>query len=167
MLDLEDSLGDDLVGFGQRAIVGIIREIGQAVEDKVICFRPIVYKHNVVKAAKVLYNKMVHGGREYSVQFSGTGSLEKVPVYDYTANVEDVGMIFVNPAGMRRIVVDMFSSVSDCEQCVWVYTTVGKESRFRRKDVEGSGVRAEGDEEDVVKSLSLAQPRVSKKGIRL
>ena len=41
VLDLEDSLGDDLVGFGQRAIVSIIREIGQAVEDKVIADKDI------------------------------------------------------------------------------------------------------------------------------
>ncbi len=33
VLDLEDSLGDDLVGFGQRTIKNTIREIGQAVES--------------------------------------------------------------------------------------------------------------------------------------
>lgn len=32
VLDLEDSLGDDLVGFGQRAIQKTIRQIGEAVE---------------------------------------------------------------------------------------------------------------------------------------
>ena len=165
-IDLKTKIGSGEVGIIDLALKLAFRWSNpKAVEDKVICFRPIVYKQNVVKASKVLYNKMAHGGREYSVQFSGTGSLEKVPVYDYTANVEDVGMIFVNPAGMRRIVVEMFSSVNDCEQCVWVYTTVGKESRFRRK--EDNVVSAEGNEEDVVKSLSLAQPRVSKKGIRL
>lgn len=36
VLDLEDSLGDDLVGFGQRTIKNTIREIGQAVELNVI-----------------------------------------------------------------------------------------------------------------------------------
>lgn len=36
VLDLEDSLGDDLVGFGQRTIKTTIREIGKAVEDGVI-----------------------------------------------------------------------------------------------------------------------------------
>ena len=33
VLDLEDSLGDDLVGFGQRTIKNTIREIGEAVEN--------------------------------------------------------------------------------------------------------------------------------------
>ena len=33
VLDLEDSLGDDLVGFGQRSIVNIIAEIASAVEN--------------------------------------------------------------------------------------------------------------------------------------
>jgi hypothetical protein len=137
----------------------------KAVEEKTVCFRPVSYKQNVVNAGKVMYNKMAHGGREYSVQFSSTGSIEKLPVYDYTANIEEVGLIFVNPNGMRRVVVEMFSSVSDCEQCVWVYTTVGNESRFRRTEKLESGVRADGDDEDVVKSLSLAQPRLSKKAM--
>ena len=33
VLDLEDSLGDDLVGYGQRVIKSTIRKIGQAVES--------------------------------------------------------------------------------------------------------------------------------------
>lgn len=41
VLDLEDSLGDDLVGFGQRAIVSTIRELGQAVEDNIITINDI------------------------------------------------------------------------------------------------------------------------------
>lgn len=41
VLDLEDSLGDDLVGFGQRAIVTTIRELGQAVEDNIITINDI------------------------------------------------------------------------------------------------------------------------------
>ena len=36
VLDLEDSLGDDLVGFGQRAIVSTISKIAKAVENKTI-----------------------------------------------------------------------------------------------------------------------------------
>lgn len=36
VLDLEDSLGDDLIGFGQRAIVSTIRELGAAVENGTI-----------------------------------------------------------------------------------------------------------------------------------
>lgn len=41
VLDLEDSLGDDLVGFGQRAIQATIRELGKAVEDEVITINDI------------------------------------------------------------------------------------------------------------------------------
>lgn len=41
VLDLEDSLGDDLVGFGQRTIVSTIRELGQAVEDNIITINDI------------------------------------------------------------------------------------------------------------------------------
>lgn len=41
VLDLEDSLGDDLVGFGQRAIVLTIRELGQAVENNTITINDI------------------------------------------------------------------------------------------------------------------------------
>lgn len=36
VLDLEDSLGDDLVGYGQRSIVGIIDRINEAVNSKII-----------------------------------------------------------------------------------------------------------------------------------
>lgn len=38
VLDLEDSLGDDLVGFGQRAIQRTIRQIGEAVENGELSF---------------------------------------------------------------------------------------------------------------------------------
>ena len=41
VLDLEDSLGDDLVGFGQRTIKSTIREIGQAVELNIITISDI------------------------------------------------------------------------------------------------------------------------------
>ena len=38
VLDLEDSLGDDLVGFGQRAIVSIIKKFDSAVNDSSVDF---------------------------------------------------------------------------------------------------------------------------------
>lgn len=41
VLDLEDSLGDDLVGFGQRAIQTTIRELGEAVETGKITINEI------------------------------------------------------------------------------------------------------------------------------
>lgn len=41
VLDLEDSLGDDLVGFGQRVIQKTIRELGQAVTDGEITIKDI------------------------------------------------------------------------------------------------------------------------------
>lgn len=41
VLDLEDSLGDDLVGFGQRTIKNTIRELGKAIEDGVITINDI------------------------------------------------------------------------------------------------------------------------------
>ena len=41
VLDLEDSLGDDLVGFGQRQIVTTIRELGEAIENGKITINDI------------------------------------------------------------------------------------------------------------------------------
>lgn len=41
VLDLEDSLGDDLIGFGQRTIKDTIRELGQACENGVITINDI------------------------------------------------------------------------------------------------------------------------------
>ena len=41
VLDLEDSLGDDLVGFGQRAIQTTMREIGEAVENGTITINEV------------------------------------------------------------------------------------------------------------------------------
>ena len=52
VLDLEDSLGDDLVGFGQRTIKATIRELAQAVEDNKITISDIPLIFIRVREAK-------------------------------------------------------------------------------------------------------------------
>lgn len=52
VLDLEDSLGDDLVGFGQRTIKSTIREIGKAVEDGILSIKDIPLIFIRVREAK-------------------------------------------------------------------------------------------------------------------
>ena len=52
VLDLEDSLGDDLVGYGQRAIQSTIREIGEAVENNIITIKDIPLIFVRVREAK-------------------------------------------------------------------------------------------------------------------
>lgn len=65
VLDLEDSLGDDLVGFGQRAIQTTIRELGKAVEDGLITISqiPLIFirvreKKHITDAYKMLGKDM-------------------------------------------------------------------------------------------------------------
>jgi hypothetical protein len=125
------------------------------VEDKIVAFRPIKFAQNVVKGEKMLYNNLAHGGRLYNVSLSNTGDLERVPIYDYTSNIEEVGMIFVNPAGMRRIIVNIFDNHHNCNQVIWVYTTNPVESRFRRNNV----VNEDGED---ISELGKAVPRINR-----
>lgn len=58
VLDLEDSLGDDLVGFGQRTIKSTIRELGEAVESNVITLDKIPLIFVRVREAKHITDTM-------------------------------------------------------------------------------------------------------------
>lgn len=72
VLDLEDSLGDDLVGFGQRTIVSTIRELGQAVEDNIITINdiPLIFIR-VREAQHILDAKdMLKGDIKYITGFN-------------------------------------------------------------------------------------------------
>ena len=79
VLDLEDSLGDDLVGFGQRAIVKTIRELGEAVENKVITIDDIPLIFIRVREAKHITDalEMLKDDMQYITGFN-------IPKFDKT-----------------------------------------------------------------------------------
>ena len=58
VLDLEDSLGDDLVGFGQRTIKNTIRELGEAIEKGTITIDDIPLIFVRVREAKHITDTM-------------------------------------------------------------------------------------------------------------
>lgn len=72
VLDLEDSLGDDLVGYGQRTIKNTIREIGKAIEDGVITIKDIPLIFIRVREAKHITDtyKMLEGDIQYITGFN-------------------------------------------------------------------------------------------------
>jgi len=72
VLDLEDALGDDLVGFGQRTIKDTIREIGKAVEDGKITINEVPLIFIRVRETKHIYDtkKMLKGDIKYITGFN-------------------------------------------------------------------------------------------------
>lgn len=72
VLDLEDSLGDDLVGFGQRTIKHTIRELGKAVEDNKITIKDIPLIFIRVREPKHIYDayNMLESDMQYITGFN-------------------------------------------------------------------------------------------------
>ena len=72
VLDLEDSLGDDLVGFGQRTIKSTIRELGEAVESGEITLSDIPLIFIRVREAKHITDahKMLKKDMQYITGFN-------------------------------------------------------------------------------------------------
>ena len=79
VLDLEDSLGDDLVGFGQRTIKRTIRELGEAVESGEITISDIPLIFIRVREAKHITDahKMLKEDMQYITGFN-------IPKFDKT-----------------------------------------------------------------------------------
>lgn len=79
VLDLEDSLGDDLVGFGQRTIKSTIRELGEAVESGEITLSDIPLIFIRVREAKHITDahKMLKKDMQYITGFN-------IPKFDKT-----------------------------------------------------------------------------------
>lgn len=79
VLDLEDSLGDDLVGFGQRTIKSTIRELGEAVESGKITISDIPLIFIRVREAKHITDayKMLKADMQYITGFN-------IPKFDKT-----------------------------------------------------------------------------------
>lgn len=79
VLDLEDSLGDDLVGFGQRTIKSTIRELGEAVESGKITLSNIPLIFIRVREAKHITDayKMLKADMQYITGFN-------IPKFDKT-----------------------------------------------------------------------------------
>lgn len=79
VLDLEDSLGDDLVGFGQREIVKTIRELGEAVESGKITLGDIPLIFIRVRESKHITDayKMLKDDIQYITGFN-------IPKFDKT-----------------------------------------------------------------------------------
>lgn len=79
VLDLEDSLGDDLVGFGQRTIKSTIRELGEAVESGKITISDIPLIFIRVREAKHITDahKMLKKDMQYITGFN-------IPKFDKT-----------------------------------------------------------------------------------
>lgn len=89
VLDLEDALGDDLVGFGQRTIQSTIRQLGEAVESGVLTIEDIPLIFIRVRESKHITDtySMLKGDIKYITGFN-------IPKFDKT-NCNDYISTFV------------------------------------------------------------------------
>lgn len=80
VLDLEDSLGDDLVGFGQRAIVSTVKKLADAVESNTISLSDLPLIFIRVREPKQIKDtqKMLNGNLKYITGFN-------IPKFDKTS----------------------------------------------------------------------------------
>lgn len=107
--------------------------------NRVIVMRPITYKNGRVTCSKPIVNGMNAFGVTNSVMLSQTGSVENVPLYDFTGSMTDTGIIWTSPNGYRRIVFNMITPRSSNNSTIWVFTNIGNKSRFSRYEHNKSG----------------------------
>jgi citrate lyase beta subunit len=91
VLDLEDSLGDDLVGFGQKTIQSTIHELAEAVEDGLITINDIPLIFVRVRESKHItdtYN-MLGSDIQYITGFN-IPKFDKTTCDDYIAKFTEV-----------------------------------------------------------------------------
>ena len=104
-----------------------------------VIFREIKYNLNNFKVYPPAKNEIVsrvNDSRDKeiksSVEIRLTGTAERVPVYDYTANMEDVSMIYSVPRGRRTVKLVLFNSRYDQNSVVWIFTALDRQTRFQK-----------------------------------
>jgi hypothetical protein len=110
--------------------------------QKEICFKQIdLLMDGKVKVHPITVNAMKISGNgatnknSYAVNISTTGVMEQMVIFDHVPSVDDVGMIYTNPGGLRRVIIKTYSSEQDIENVYWIFTNKVQESRFRKFSV--------------------------------
>ena len=104
-----------------------------------IIFKEIKYNNGNIKAFPAVKNGMVsrvNDSRDVAIKssavISNTGTAERLPVYDYTGNIEDVSIIYTSPRGRRIVKLNLFNSRYEINQVLWIFTKLDPTSTFQR-----------------------------------
>lgn len=100
--------------------------------NRQIMFRPIEYNKGKLTAKKPIKNGISINGTIMPVELSSTGTIETIPVYDFNGNMEDVGIIYTNPNGLRLEKLILFNSRLNANQTIWLFTNVPITTRFQK-----------------------------------
>lgn len=107
--------------------------------NRQIMFRQIEYNRGKITAKSPVKNGMKVGNQILSVDLSSTGTVETLPVYDFNGSMEDVGLIFTNPGGMRLEKLILFNMRINNNQAIWIFTKVPVATRFQKYLTLGNG----------------------------
>ena len=109
--------------------------------------RTIDYMNGHVKANAPVVNGVRLGRSLLPMELSNTGTIENVPVYDFNGSMEELGVSYVNPGGMRMEKLMLFNSRMNENNVIWIFTDYAVNNRFQRYELmkESAGVTgAEG-----------------------
>lgn len=107
--------------------------------NRQIMFRQIEYNRGKITAKSPVKNGMKVGNQILSVDLSSTGTVETLPVYDFNGSMEDVGLIFTNPGGMRLEKLILFNMRINNNQAIWIFTKIPVATRFQKYLTLGNG----------------------------
>ena len=104
-----------------------------------ILFREIKYNNGKITAYPAVKNGMiarVNDSRDAAIRsnatISNTGTVERLPVYDYNGTFEDVSLIYSNPRGRRCVKLILSTSRTDNNQAIWIYTKLEGQTSFQK-----------------------------------
>lgn len=100
-----------------------------------LVMRKLDVSDGVVIANRPLEGMLMLDGTGYPFELTGAGSVEDVPVYDFNGTMEEVGVSYVNPKGMRCVKLKMYNGRGGLNQVMWVWTKAGAVTRFQRYDL--------------------------------
>lgn len=107
--------------------------------NRQIMFRQIEYNRGKITANSPVKNGMKVGSQILNVDLSSTGTIENLPVYDFNGSMEDVGLIFTNPGGMRLEKLILFNMRINNNQAIWIFTKIPVATRFQKYLTLGNG----------------------------
>ena len=104
-----------------------------------VVFREIKYNRGKMIAYGSVKNGMVsrvNDSRDVAIKseamISNTGTTEILPVYDYNGTFEDVNLIWSAPRGRRCVKLTLFTSKTEYNQSIWIFTKLDQKTTFQR-----------------------------------